>query len=423
MKLEKIMQIRKDFPALDIRVHERPLVYLDNAATLQMPQSVLERINEFYRFHNANIHRGIHRLSEDASAQYEEVRKICCQFLGIDHPKQVIFTSGTTASVNLAAGMVETFLKEGDELVITEMEHHSNYIPWVELAKRKKRKLHIIPVSADGTLNLDMLYQCINKNTRLVALTESSNVTGIENPVEEIVPRIRSLSDAYVLIDGAQGVVHNGKEIRRLAPDFYCFSGHKLGAPSGTGVLYMSENAQAELQPVWYGGGAVQSVQRGKIVYSDAPACFEPGTPNYAGTIGLGEALRYWMRTEEVWGGRKAIFGHEQHLLKLLEKNLAAIPRIHILGKCENRLGCLSFRIEDIHPYDFCRFLDQYGIAARSGHLCAMPYLSAMGCEHVVRFSVAPYNTEQEILYTADVCNEIAELIHRASRGGRKRQR
>ena len=423
-KTYNIKDIRSCFPILQTTVHDRPLIYLDNAATMQMPLSVMERMTEFYTKENANIHRGIHTLSEMATEAYEKARKTVGTFLNVKDTKQIIFTSGATDGINMAAGMLEQVLEPGDEIVITEMEHHSNFLPWAELAERKELALQIVPVKPDGCLDTEWLYAHISGKTRVLAFTELSNVTGIRNPVAEIIRNVRRLSDrVFILLDGAQGAVHGRGEVDALRADFYCISGHKLGAPTGTGVLCMSTRAQEELRPVRFGGGTVRTVSKENREYYEPPACYEPGTPNYAGMIGLGAALDFWMEQEEQHGGKTSLYAYEIALLLQLEQELSRIPGIRILGDTPEgeRSGCLSFVAEGVHAYDLCRFLDQYGIAARSGHHCAMPYLTALGCEYAVRFSAAPYNTEEEIRNAADACRKICELIRKTS-GSCRRQ-
>ena len=314
----------------------------------------------------------------------------------------------------MAAGMLERVLEPGDEIMITEMEHHSNFLPWVELAERKGLELRIVPVKPDGYLDTEWLYAHISGKTRVLAFTELSNVTGIRNPAAEIIRNVQGLSDrVFILLDGAQGAVHGREEVDALQADFYCMSGHKLGAPTGTGVLCMSARVQEELRPVRFGGGTVRTVSKEKRDYYEPPACYEPGTPNYAGMIGLGAAMNFWMEQEDRCGGRDSLYVHEKALILLLEKELRGIPGIRILGSVPEgeRAGCLSFVAEGVHAYDLCRFLDQYGIAARSGHHCAMPYLTALGCEYAVRFSAAPYNTAEEIQFAADACRKTCDLL------------
>lgn len=401
--------IRQDFPILQSHVNGQPLIYLDNAATMQMPLPVQNRMRHFYEKENANIHRGMYSLSEDATFSYEEVRNIVRRYLSGGSGDEVIFTSGTTDAVNLVAGMAEPLLKQGDEILITDMEHHSNYLPWRQLCARRNLKLRIVRTDDQGQVDLDHLDRLLNEKVKLAAFTQLSNVTGIEPPVQDIIARIRKQTPAWILVDGAQGVVHCREPIPALDCDFYCFSGHKLGAPAGTGVLYVKGSVFSLLRPVRFGGGTVNRVSEEEILFVDGPAVFEPGTPNYAGVIGLGEALHYW---EE----RKEEFIREDFLLRALEQGLLEMDGVHILGKSAHRKGCLSVTIDGVHPYDFCRFLDLKGIAVRSGHLCAAPYLQALGTEHAIRFSVAPYNTLEEIEAVLEACREVVQRLRKWQR-------
>ncbi|MBQ8662634.1 MAG: aminotransferase class V-fold PLP-dependent enzyme [Eubacterium sp.] len=423
---KQLEKLRQDFPILDIKVNNRPLVYLDNAATMQMPSAVMDRLQSFYTTSNANIHRGIHSLSEQSTKDYEAVRKKVSVFLGAESSEEIIFTSGTTAAINMVAGMVSEQLQTGDEIVITQMEHHSNFIPWQQLAQKKGVKLNVVPVDCNGVLNMECFHRMVNGKTRIVAMTELSNLTGIENPVEEMTAYVRDHSAAYVLIDGAQGVVHCRRNMSVLRPDFYCFSGHKLGAPTGTGILYIRKEVQSQLSPAWYGGGTVTSVSADKIGFLNGPAVFEPGTPNYAGVVGLGEVLDYWMNKElEMISEQypKGWLSWECELLTYLEFGLQALDGVRILGTTDHRKGCVSVCAAGIHAFDFCKFLDQYGIAARSGHHCAMPYLQAMGAEYAVRFSVAPYNTMDEMDAAIWACDQTIKLLNGQREHGYKRSR
>ena len=395
-----IRDIRAFFPILQTTVHDRPLVYLDNAATMQMPLPVMERMTAFYTKENANIHRGIHTLSEMSTEAYEKARETAGTFLGVKDTKRNVFTSGTTDGINMAAGMLERILEPGDEIMITEMEHHSNFLPWAELAERKGLVLRIVPVKPDGCLDTEWLYAHISGKTRVLAFSEFSNVTGIRNPAAEIIRNVRGLSDrVFILLDGAQGAVHGREEADALQADFYCMSGHKLGAPTGTGVLCMSARVQEKLRPVRFGGGTVRTVSKEKREYYEPPACYEPGTPNYAGMIGLGAAMDFWMEQEEQCRGRDSLYAQEKALVLQLERELRGIPGIRILGDVPEgeRAGCLSFVAEGVHAYDLCRFLDQYGIAARSGHHCAMPLMAYYNVPAMCRASLAMYNTHEEV--------------------------
>lgn len=402
--------IRQDFPILTTKIHGKPLIYLDNAATMQMPAQVQNRMWRFYEEENANIHRGVHSLSEKSTVLYESVREIGRQFLQGRSEDAMIFTSGATDAINQVAQMLEGFLAPGDEIITTQMEHHANFIPWYELCKRMGLKLRLLKVDSKGQLDLNHLETLVNERTRLVAFTELSNVTGIETPVREIIDIVRSRSDAYILLDGAQGVVHCLKKLSEVDCDFYCFSGHKLGAPTGTGILYIKEAVFKTLRPVRFGGGTVTKVSSDGVLFVDGPAAFEPGTPNYAGIIGLGEALSYWSHAVD------EVDSLERPLLGRLEQGFAQMEGVRILGETGHRKGSLSIVIDQVHPYDFCKFMDLYGIAARSGHLCAMPYLNALHTDYAIRFSVAPYNTPEEIDIVLEQSRKIIQTLRRAGK-------
>ena len=407
--------LRADFPILDTQVHGQPLVYLDSAATMQMPLTVQRRMERFYRTENANIHRGIHSLSEGATAQYESVRSAVDRFLDAGGSGEILFTAGTTASVNLAATMLEPLLRPGDEILVTGMEHHSNFLPWQQLAKRSGAAFRVAPVYASGQLDMERFMGMVNSHTRVAALSQRSNLTGIAPPAEEMISSLRQHSGAYVLVDGAQGIGHDRVSLRALQPDFYCFSGHKLGAPTGVGVLWVRKPLLSSLRPVWFGGGTVSDVREDGFTLLGGPSAFEQGTPNYAGVIGLGAALDYWAKKETV--------PHETALMARLEQGLRALESVRVLGDTPDRRGCISVTAADVHSYDLCRFLDQYGIAARSGHLCALPYLRSLGEEHALRFSVVPYNTMDEIEYTLSCCREILQLLRGGTGHGHGRNR
>lgn len=419
MREKQLEAIRQDFPILDVKVNNKSYIYLDNAATMQMPSAVMDRLQFFYTTHNSNIHRGVHQFSMLATAEYEAARRTVCTFIGADSSEEIIFTAGTTAAINMVAGMVGEKLQSEDEILITQMEHHSNFIPWQQLAKKKKLKLKVVPIDQNGVLDMEQFCNMLTDKTRMVAVTEVSNLTGIENPVKEMISYVRARTNAFVLVDGAQGMAHCQPKMIDLKPDFYCFSGHKLGAPTGTGVLYMRKEIQQKMMPVWYGGGTVMSVTEDNSSFLEGPAIYESGTPNYAGVIGLDEALKYWMERDaqlSMESNSTSRFVWEDELLQHLETGLQTLEGVRILGKTEHRKGCLAVCFSGIHSFDFCKFLDLYGIAARSGHHCAMPYLQALGADHAVRFSVAAYNTLQEMDQTIQSCEQILKQLQGKTR-------
>lgn len=407
--METMEELRQNFKLLDSGVAGTSYTYLDNSATMQVPETVLESICDFYHTSNANIHRGIHALSEKATDYYEIAREKTRVFIDAKYPEEIVFTSGTTASVNMAAQMVEHLISEDSEIIVSEMEHNSNFLPWLALSKRKKATLKIIPILADGTLDYEAFENMLSDKVALVSVTECSNVTGIKNSVDRIIKLTREKSNALVLIDGAQGVVHGRKSISKLGPDFYVFSGHKIGAPTGTGVLYVRKDIQDNLRPGWFGGGIVYQVFHDDAVFFDGARKFEAGTPNYVGVIGLGAAIDFWLEAEKSIG-KEVIEETEASIMKKLEEELRKISGVNILGKPDQRYGCLSFTTDKLHSYDVCKMLDSYNIAVRSGHMCAHNYLRALGAESIVRVSIAPYNTMDEILYFVKCMKEIMSV-------------
>lgn len=389
-------------------------VYLDSAATMQMPNEVLTEVTSFYQYENANIHRGIYERSERATARYEHTREVVCDFLGTSNREEIIFTSGTTGGVNMVAQMLAQIISPGDEILITQMEHHSNYLPWVELAKRTGAKLQIAQILSNGKLDMEDFEHRLNEKTRIVAVTEVSNVSGVRNPVVELAHMIREKTEALFLVDGAQGVCHGRILLNEYNPDFYVFSGHKLGAPTGIGVLYMKAKLQEQLAPVFFGGGMAE-VQSG-------PSKYEAGTPNYAAAIGLGKAIKLFMEKEKPMdadaicrGGMgidillaiRPLAERESMLLSELERDLLEIPGIQILASGEKHYGCLSFIVNDLSSYDISRLLDHCGICVRSGHLCAKPYLGALDVDRVTRVSVCAETTKEELDYFVSALKEI----------------
>ncbi|GAB1430776.1 cysteine desulfurase [Ignavibacteria bacterium] len=383
--------VRRDFPALAVEVYGKPLAYLDNAATAHKPQSVIDAIVRHYTESNANIHRGSHYLSQKATDEYENARKTVAQFIGASD-REIIFTRGATESVNLAAATFgRRFLDTGDEIVVSEMEHHSNIVPWQMLCKEKGAKLRIIPVSDSGELITDNLEAFLGNRTKLVALTHVSNSLGTINPVREIVAAARERGIA-TLLDGAQAVPHLPVNIRELGCDFYAFSGHKLYAPSGIGVLFVSKRLIDELPPYQTGGGMIRRVTLERSTFDDAPGRFEAGTPNIEGAIGLAAAIEYVQ-----FIGISHIAAREQELLGYANKKLADVPGLKIYGEATEKASVISFTLGDIHPHDVGSFLDREGVAARAGHHCNQPLWSRFGVPATTRASMAFYNTESEI--------------------------
>ena len=402
-----VQEIRSHFPILSERPYGRPLIYLDNAATMQMPDTVMDSVKEHYERCNGNVHRGIHYLSNRSSLDYEEAREKTAAFLRVPDSQEIIFTSGTTQSINMVAWMLaEKAIRQGDEILTTQMEHHSNLLIWQHIVRKKQAVLKYVPVDENGHLEMECFRKELGRKTKLVALTQLSNVTGIENPIREMIRTVRERSDAAVLVDGAQGIVHCKSGLQEMDCDFYCFSGHKLAAPTGTGVLYMKKKWQTELEPAWYGGGTVASVTMQDWHLLDTVERFEPGTPNYAGSIGLGAAIDFFQRYD-----LKERLQYELELMRRLEQGLSGLEGIGILGKSAERRGALSVKMDGVSPYDMAKFLDQYGIAVRSGHHCSMPYLNALGTETALRISPTIYNTAEEIDFTVEKLREVLWMI------------
>src|SRR5262245_39319162 len=362
--------LREDFPILAQLVRGKPLVYLDNAATTQKPRAVIEAIRQYYATENANIHRGVHYLSELATRDYEDARARVQRFLNAAESNEIMFVRGTTEGVNLVAQSYgREQLKAGDEVLITEMEHHSNIVPWQMVCDQKGAKLRVIPINDAGELLLDEYERMLTPRTKLVSVVHVSNVLGTVNPVRAIVA-LAHKQGAKVLLDGAQAVAHLQVDVQDLDCDFYAFSGHKLFGPTGIGVLY-GKRALLEAMPPYQGGGdMISSVTFEKTVYNVLPYKFEAGTPNIAGTIGLGTAIDY---LEAI--GMDAIHQHEQDLLKYATEKLSAIPGVRLIGTAKERSGAVSFVVEGVHPHDVGTVLDQEGIAIRTGHHCTQPLM------------------------------------------------
>jgi len=384
--------IRKEFPILAQQVHGKPLVYLDSAATSQKPKCVIDAITRFYLMDNANIHRGVHELSERSTLAYEAARGKVRGFLNAADTREIIFVRGATEGVNLVA---QTYGRKhvgaGDEIVISAMEHHSNIVPWQMLCEEKKAVLRVIPINDRGEIELDAFEKLLNPRTRLVAISHVSNALGTINPVGEMV-RIAHQFNVPVLIDGCQAVPHMRVDVRSLDCDFYVFSGHKLFGPTGIGVLYGKEKLLEDMPP-WQGGGdMISSVSFEKTTYNELPYKFEAGTPNIAGVIGLGAAIDYLDRI-----GMEAVEEYEYDLLQYGTKALENISGLRLIGTAREKVGVLSFVLDGVHPHDAGTILDQEGVAVRTGHHCAQPVMERFGVSSTTRASLAFYNTREDI--------------------------
>lgn len=390
--IKNIEQIRKDFPILEENVHKHKLVYLDNAATTQKPWSVIKKIEEGYTHQNANVHRGVHFLSQMATEAHEDARKTVQNFLGAEHSHEIIFTRGTTESINLVAySFGETFLKEGDEIIISEMEHHSNIVPWQLLRTRKNITIKVIPFNEKGELDLSVFETLFSERTRLVAVTHVSNVLGTINPVKEIIKTAHS-HNVPVLIDGAQSVPHISVNVKDLDVDFYVFSGHKIYGPTGMGVLYGKEKYLDAMVPYQGGGEMIAQVSFENTTFNELPYKFEAGTPDFIGSTGLAEAIRYVQSI-----GMNEIAAYETYLLNYATEKLKNLGDIRIFGTSEHKSAVISMQVGNIHHYDMGTLLDKLGIALRTGHHCAQPIMKHFGIEGTLRASFALYNTTEEI--------------------------
>lgn len=384
--------IRKDFPILEREVHGKPLIYLDNGATTQKPRSVVEKIEEGYYKNNANIHRGVHHLSQVATEAHEEARRTVQKFINAEHAHEIIFTRGTTESINLvASSFVDQFMQKDDEVIISTMEHHSNIVPWQLQAEKKGIKLRVININEKGELDMEHFKSLINEKTKLVSIMHVSNVLGTINPVKEIIDIAHS-ADVPVLIDGAQSIAHLGVDVQALDADFYVFSAHKIYGPTGMGVLYGKEKWLDKMPPYHGGGEMIATVSFEKTTFNELPFKFEAGTPDYIGSTAFAEALNYVSAI-----GMDNIAAYEDELLHYAMERMKAIENIRYFGTAEQKSGVISFLVGDIHHYDMGMLLDRLGIAVRTGHHCAQPLMHHMGIEGTVRASFGIYNTKEEI--------------------------
>lgn len=387
-----IYQIRKDFPILSREVYGKPLVYLDNSATTQKPRIVVDAIANEYYSENANVHRGVHFLSQQATEFHESARAKIAKFLNASSPSEIVFTRGATEGLNLVASSFgEAFLKEGDEVIISAMEHHSNIVPWQLLEMRKGIKIKVIPITEDGELRVDEYEKLFDERTKLVSVTHVSNVLGTVNPVKELVTIAHS-HNVPILIDGAQSVPHIKVDVRDMDCDFYAFSGHKIYGPTGIGALYGKAEWLEKLPPYQGGGEMIKNVHFGHTEFEDAPLKFEAGTPDYVGSHSLATAIDY---VESL--GLDNIAAHEHELLEYATKRLESIPGMRIFGKAKNKSAVISFVVGNIHPLDLGTLLDRLGIAIRTGHHCAQPLVESLGVQSVARASFGLYNTLKEV--------------------------
>jgi len=386
-----IAQIRADFPILQRQVNGQPLVYLDNAATSQTPLAVIDAISDYYKHTNANIHRGVHALSQEATDQFEAARQKIQTHFNAAQAHEIIFTSGTTHSINLVANGFASFLKKGDELIVSELEHHANIVPWQMLCEHTGAQLKVIPITENGTLDMSVYADLLGARTKVVFVNHVSNALGIINPIEEIIEKAHAVG-AAVLIDGAQATPHMIPDVQALDVEFYTTSAHKICGPTGMGALYGKEAWLRKLPPYQGGGEMIDQVTFEKTTYADLPHKFEAGTPNIAGGVGFGAAVDYMNNI-----GFDAIAAYENDLMRHATEKLKKIEGLHIYGDVDNKVAVISFNVEGLHPYDIGTLLDKMGIAVRTGHHCCQPIMDHFQIPGTVRASFAFYNTHEEV--------------------------
>lgn len=405
-ELYDVAAVRQQFPVLHQQIKGHPLVYLDNAATTQKPLSVINALLTYYSNYNANIHRGIHSLAEQATAAFEQTRDTVKQFINASEREEIIFTSGATESINLVA---QTWgrqnIHEGDEILVSEMEHHSNFVPWFMLAREKKAVVKVIPVTEEGALRMDVFDELISAKTKLVAIVHVSNAMGVVNPVEKIIRKAHEVG-ALVLVDGAQSSVHLNIDVQMLECDFFAFSAHKVYGPTGVGVLYGKHSLLQSMPPYKGGGEMIKEVSIDGISYNDLPYKFEAGTPNIADVIAFQAALEF---VNEV--GKMVICTHETNLLKHAQQALSTIDGLTILGRSSEKISVVSFVVEGVHPQDIGILLDNKGIAVRTGHHCAQPLMKCFNIPGTTRASFAMYNTLQEVDVFVEALKKSVKLL------------
>lgn len=387
-----IEKIRKDFPILNQKIHGKELVYLDNGATTQKPNQVIEKVKSFYSEINSNIHRGVHYLSGKSTEEYENARETVRTYINAKSEKEIIFTKGTTDAINLVAfSFGEKFINEGDEILVAQTEHHSNIVPWQMMCERKKAILKVIPAKENGELDIEKYKIQLNSKTKLVAVAHVANSIGIINPIKEIIDEAHKIG-AYVLIDGAQAIHHIKLDVQKLNCDFYTFSGHKIYAETGIGVLYSKEELLEKLPPYQGGGDMIKTVSFEKTEYADLPLKFEAGTSNYVGAVSIAEAIKYINNI-----GLSEIQKHEENLLEYATNKLSEVEGLRIIGTSAYKTSAISFILEGIHFYDAGMILDKLGIAVRTGTHCAEPTMKHFGITGTIRASFAMYNTKEDI--------------------------
>lgn len=404
--MKDLSEIRTQFPILQQKVNGADLIYFDNGATTQKPLRVIDSISDFYKTTNSNIHRGVHTLSRKATEAFEEARKTIAAHFKVDNDQQIIFTAGTTDSINIVAeGLAKVYLTTGDEIILSSYEHHSNILPWQLWAEANAGKLKIIPLKSDQSLDLNVLESLITPKTKLIAVTHVSNTLGLITDLGKIKAAAKK-HNIPVLIDGAQSVPHMEVDLRELDVDFYACSAHKVYGPTGVGILYLSKKWLNELPLGRSGGGTIKTVSFDRTEYTEGASRFEPGTPNIAGVIAFAEAIKF------VDGiGMKTIFDHEQELVQHAQKLLREIPEVTIYGEDDHKAGVISFNVKGQHPFDVGTLLDKYGIAVRTGHHCTQPLMQCLNIQGTVRISFAIYNTKKEIEFFIEKLKKVIDML------------
>jgi cysteine desulfurase / selenocysteine lyase len=401
-----IEKIREQFPILNQKVNNANLVYFDNGATSQKPLRVIERIANYYKTSNSNIHRGVHTLSRMATEQFEEARKTVASHFNVKNEQQIIFTAGTTNSINMVAqGLSKNYLSKGDEIILATYEHHSNILPWQLWAEENGGKLVIIPLQENQQLDYDSIEKLVSPKTKLIAITQVSNTLGLITDVEKI-KAIARKSNLAILLDGAQSAPHMPINLNALDVDFFVCSPHKMYGPTGIGILYLSEKWLNELPISNPGGGTIKTVSFDKTVYADGALRFEPGTPNISGAVGFSEAIKFM---DDI--GMQAIYEHENELVQHAQKLLKDIPEVILYGQANEKAGVISFNVKNQHPFDVGTLLDKYGIAVRTGHHCTQPLMKLLNVPGTIRISFAIYNTKQEIDFFIEKLKRVITLL------------
>ncbi|MBS7835053.1 cysteine desulfurase [Wohlfahrtiimonas chitiniclastica] len=404
--MSKIDTIRQAFPILSEKVHDKPVVFLDTGASAQKPTCVIEAEKNVYEKYYANIHRGVYFFSQESTERYENVRKVVCNLIGSHDPREIIFTKGTTESINLVAhSLGGLLLKEGDQVMITEMEHHANIVPWQMICQLKGAHLLVVPVLDDGSLDMAFLDANLTERVKIVAVTQISNVLGTINDIDTITQKAHAVG-AKILVDGAQGIVHEPLNVSQLDVDFYVFSAHKLYGPTGVGVVYGKKDLLNAMPPYQTGGDMIDEVTFEKTTFAPLPNKFEAGTPNIAGVIAFEAAIKF---VQEI--GFDYIAAHEKELLDYATAELSKIPEVRIIGTAPNKVGVISFVVKGVHPHDIGTMLDHFGVAVRVGHHCAQPIMRRFGVPATARMSFGMYNTKEEVDQLIDGLKKIIEMF------------